>query len=231
MGIKETLSLDVRKIYNESWNRRDGRKIPTDADIAGGNVAVDLDACILYADLDDSTQLVDNFKDWFAAKQYKTFLQCVTKLIRSEGGEIRSFDGDRAMGIFIGVDKEVYAVRCGLKINWAVKHIIQPALKAQYENTKYVMQHVVGIDSSNIMAAKAGIRNSNDIVWIGRAANHAAKLTNLPSEHPTWITEAVYNKLNDNTKFSSNRVNMWEQRQWTAQNNRRIYRSKYWWPL
>ena len=230
MGLKADLQKQVSSIYDEKWRRRDGRKVPEDVDLSHGNEAVDLQATILYTDLSASTKLVDNYKDWFAAENYKAFLQCATRLIRSEGGEVRSFDGDRVMGIFIGESKNTSAVRTALKINWAVKHIIQPKLKKHYENSKYVMKHVTGVDSTKVMAAKAGIRNNNDIVWIGRAANHAAKLSAMSDSYATWITDRVYDSMNDDTKFSNGK-NMWEERKWTAQNNRRIYRSSYWWSL
>lgn len=131
MGLKADLDADVKKIYAEQWSRRDGRKVPEDTDLTYGNDAVDVEVTILYADLDESTKLMDNYDDWFAAENYKTFLQCATKIIRSEGGHIRSFDGDRVMGVFFGKSKNTTAVRCGLKINWAVKNIIQPKLKDQ----------------------------------------------------------------------------------------------------
>lgn len=229
MGLKNDLEADVEKIYKIAWTRRNGQKVPEDTDLKSGNDAVDLEATILYTDLDESTKLVDNYRDEFAAENYKTFLQCATKIIRSEGGFIRSFDGDRVMGVFIGGSKNTSAVRCGLKINFAVKKIIQPKMDSQY-NTKYTMKHVTGIDSTKVMVAKAGIRNSNDLVWIGKAANHAAKLSGMSSKYPTWITDKVYDAMLDNTKYSDGK-NMWEQRQWTAQGNRRIYRSTYWWSI
>lgn len=230
MGLKTDLDAEVKKIYADQWTRRKGRKVPEDVDVTSGNDAVDLDAAILYTDLSESTKLVDNYKDWFAAENYKTFLRCATKVIRQEGGQIRSFDGDRVMGIFIGDNKCTSAVRAGLKINWAVKDIIMPALKKQRPNTKYVMKHVTGIDRSNVMAIKAGIRNSNDLAWIGRAANHAAKLTSLSDAHSTWITDKVYDVISDEAKIS-NGTNMWTERTWTPQNNRRIYCSKYKWVI
>jgi class 3 adenylate cyclase len=228
MGLKADLEADVKKIYSEQWSRRDGRKVPEDVDLKSGNDAVDIDVTILYADLDESTKLVDKYKDWFAAKNYKTFLQCATKIIRAEGGHIRSFDGDRVMGVFFGTSKNTSAVSCGLKINWAVKNIIQPKLVTEYQNTKYVMKHVVGIDTSKIMVAKAGIRNSNDLVWVGRSANHAAKLSALSPSTPTWITDKIYDAMADSVKYDGDGKNIWQKRSWTTQNNRRIYCSTYW---
>ena len=230
MGLKSDLETEVKTIYQSVWTRRNGQKVPEDTDLKSGNDAVDLDATILYTDLDESTKLVDTYKDEFAAENYKTFLQCATKIIRSEGGHIRSFDGDRVMGVFIGESKNTSAVRCGLKIHYAVKHIIQPKMNEQYKNNSYVMKHVTGIDTSKVLVAKAGIRNSNDLVWIGRSANHAAKLCALSSDYPTWITDRIYDNMHESVK-TSNGKNMWEQRSWTPQGNRRIYRSNYWWQI
>ncbi len=92
------------------------------------------------------------------------------------------------------------------------------------------MKHVVGIDASKVMVAKAGIRNSNDLVWIGKAANHAAKLSALSSDTPTWITDKVYDVMLDTAKYSSGK-NMWKEKKWVQQGNRRIYCSTYWWSL
>lgn len=229
MGLKEDLQTEVADIYKLEWSRRAGQKVPEDVDIKLVNDGVELEATILYADLADSTPLVDNFKDWFAGEQYKAFLLCASKIIRSEGGHIRSYDGDRVMGIFVGDVKSTTAVRCALKINWAVQNIIEPAKAKQY-NTTYAMKHVVGVDTSKLLAARAGIRGSNDLVWLGRSANYAAKLAALPESHQTWITHRVYDVMKEPVKLSNGK-NMWEERKWTTMNNMRIYRSTYMWAL
>jgi|GraSoiStandDraft_1057264.scaffolds.fasta_scaffold1156383_2 class 3 adenylate cyclase len=44
-----------------------------------------------------------NSHEWtVAAEVYKTFLSCATRIARSEGATITSYDGDRIMGIFAG---------------------------------------------------------------------------------------------------------------------------------
>jgi len=57
-----------------------------------------------------------------------------------------------------GISKNTLAVTCGLKINYAVKKIINPALKNQYPNLSFEVQHVVGIDTSKLLVAKVGAR-------------------------------------------------------------------------
>jgi class 3 adenylate cyclase len=99
------------------------------------------------------------------------------KIIRARGGVITAYDGDRIMAVFLGDTQTSDAARCGLQINWAVRNIINPTFTKQYQNTDYVIKQVVGIDTSELRAARIGVRGGNDLVWIGRAANYAAKLT------------------------------------------------------
>lgn len=229
MSLKTDLEAEVAEVFRTRWSERDGQVVPQDTDLKLGNDGVNLDATVLYADLSDSTKLVDNFRPQFAAEMYKVFLRCATKIIISEGGAITAYDGDRVMGVFIGGSKNTNAVRAALKINYAVRNIIEPAKKKQYPNTAYVMRHVVGVDTSKLLVARAGIRGSNDLVWIGRAANYAAKLCALPDDYSTWITHSIFDNMNDSVKRTSDGALMWESRLWTPMNNFSIYRSNYWW--
>jgi class 3 adenylate cyclase len=231
MGLKEDLEEQVQNIFKTNWTTRNGQVVPADDSIKFLNDAVILDATVLYADLDASTNLVDSYKPKFAAEIYKTFLYCSAKIIRDCGGEITAYDGDRIMAVFIGGSKNTQAAKAGLKINYAATKIINPALKSQYPNKSYILKHVVGIDTSELHVAKTGIRGSNDLVWVGRAANYAAKLCSLSSDYPTHITHSVYNALANESKFSKDGNNMWEARSWTAMNKLSIYRSNWWWSI
>lgn len=229
MGLKEDLETEVKKIFKEQWTSRDGQVVPEAEDIRLGNEAVKLDGTVLYADLSGSTNMVDSRKSFFAAEVYKTYLLCAARLIRSEGGTITAYDGDRIMAVFIGDLNNTSAVRCGLKINGAVQNVINPALKAQYPDTDFTVRQVVGIDRSPLWVARIGAKGDNDLVWVGRAANYAAKLTELDADYPTWITGDVFRAMRDNVKFGENGGAMWEQRFWTAMNNMEVYRSNWYW--
>ena len=230
MALYNELSTSVKKIFAEAWTTRDGQVVPEPEALAMGNAGVKLDGTVLYADLSASTVLVDSKTSEFAAEVYKSYLHCAAKIIRSEGGSITAYDGDRIMAIFIGDYKNTQAARAALKINWAVTYLVNPLLKAQYPRTNYVVQQTVGIDTSPLLAARTGIRGANDLVWVGSAANHAAKLTSLSPSHPTRITAAVYSRLPELLKVS-NRKPMWEAATWTAMDNQRIYRSTWSWKL
>ena len=139
--------------------------------------------------------------------------------------------GDRIMAVFIGDSKNTSAARCGLKINYAVTNIINPAIAQEYPKSPYEVKQVVGIDTSKLFVARTGIRGANDLVWVGRSANYAAKLSSLSSDHPTRITEDVYNKLSEAMKSSKDGRSMWERATWTDMNKMVIYRSTWWWSV
>jgi class 3 adenylate cyclase len=223
MGLKEDLQKEVDNIFSESWTTRDGTKVPEPKDLKLSNDAVKLDATILYADLAASTQLVDKKKSHFAAEIYKTYLHCAAKIIRAENGVVTAYDGDRIMGVFIDDGRDDRAVRAAMKINHARLKIINASIPKHYKDSTYAVGHAVGIDRSSLFIARTGVRGDNDLVWVGRSANYAAKLAALDASY-TWITQDVYNKLSDQEKTTDGK-SMWEARTWTAMNSLRIFRS------
>jgi class 3 adenylate cyclase len=226
MPLKQDLEVEVAEIFSEAWETVKTTSVPDAADLRLSNHAKELEiAVVLYADMNGSTKMVDGYKWSFSAEVYKTYLRCAARIIKSNDGTITAYDGDRIMAIFMGSTKNTNAVRSAMQINWAVVNIIRPAIKRQYPTTEFTLNHVVGVDASPLMAARIGVRGYNDIVWVGQAANHAAKLTNL-GEKPLWITQTVYDSMIADVKFS-NGAPMWEARSWTAMNNARIYCSAW----
>ena len=185
---------------------------------------------VLYADLDDSTDLVNRMKPAFAAEIYRSFLACAARIIRAEGGVITGYDGDRVMAVFIGKKRNSAAARAGLKINYAVLTIINPAIKSQYPLDQYAVKHQVGIDTSKLFVARTGIRGANDLVWVGRAANYAAKLS-ARSGPATQITSSVYDRLNKEAKVGSNGQNMWVRQTAQEIGGSTIYTSTWHWKV
>lgn len=233
MSLNDDFNKEIKKIFNDQWSTRKGQVVPDPSDLQLGNDAIEFErATVLYADLSSSTALVDAKIWWFAAEIYKTFLHCAAKIIRDQGGTITSYDGDRIMAIFLGDSQTTAAALCGLKINYAVQFIINPALHAKYPDAGYVVRQVVGIDTSEIRAARTGVRGDNDIVWVGRASNYAAKLTELDLTPRTWLTEDAYNVLHISSRdYGNPPTNMWEKYTWYAHGNRTIYGSTWWWKV
>ena len=226
MALKDDLQTEVKKIFADGWSVRKGSIVPESSGVGLGNIGVELDGTILYADLDGSTNLVDNYSAQFSAEVYKTYLYCAAKIIRAEGGVITAFDGDRIMAVYIGASKNNASVRTGLKINYAVQEIINPALKKQYNNG-YEVKQVIGIDTCSLLVARTGIRGSNDLVWVGKAANHAAKMAALSPTYPTRISKDIYDNMDNSVKLSGT-TNMWNSETWQGKT---IYKTTYYWPF
>src|SRR4051794_33767281 len=119
MAIADDIRAEVKDIFKAAWTERDGTKVPETKDLKLGNDAVKLKGTVLYADLADSTDMVNKKKAAFAAEVYKTFLISACRIISERGGDITAFDGDRIMAVFIGDRKNTEAALAALNINWA----------------------------------------------------------------------------------------------------------------
>ncbi len=233
MGLADTLADDIKNTLGTNWEEREGAKIPEAENVGlSDSQAVKLDATVLYADLAASTTLVRDYKPQFCAKIYKSYLAAACKILRQRGASITSFDGDRVMAIFIGGSKNSDAGRCALAINHMVEKLLNPALRKQYPKLKsdFKVRHGVGIDTGELFAVRTGIRNNNDLAWIGEAANIAAKLSAIrrPPKH-LYITQEVYERLKDEVKLSDGKE-MWTKADGTT-SGRSVYESAYRWAL
>ena len=98
-------------IFGTSMVITNGTVVPKTEDVALKNGGRLVDATYLYADLAGSSKIAQRLRMEAAAKVIKSYVNTATRILRFKGGEIRSFDGDRVMAIFMGADKERRAVR------------------------------------------------------------------------------------------------------------------------
>jgi class 3 adenylate cyclase len=234
MALQSDVRERVLSIFDQAWESRNGITVPTVESIPLAGGAVKLDAAFLYADLADSTRLASNFPANVAAKVVRAFLDGATRLIRANGGEVRSFDGDRVMGVFAGQDKETRAMKAALYMNWAVSAVIRPEVARRFPSlaaTGWSFAHGVGVDTGPVTAVRAGPRGDNDIVWIGRAPNVAAKLSSLREpNYSSYVTAACFDAAGNIAKYASSLGNalMWEERTWNP-TQERVHRSSWRW--
>src|SRR5258708_27030193 len=215
MALKDDIASEIDSILAEPWAVRDGTIVPETESVALAGGAVKLEATMLYADLVDSTSLAI-YDRRVAARVFKRFLTSCSKVIKLRGGEVRSFEGDRVMGVFVGDSKNSSAAKAALNINYVFRELIKPKVEAKYDvfkNGTYKLGHCVGVDTSEVLVVRGGIRKYNDLVWVGSAPNIAAKLSGIRNDpYNSWITGGVYNSLNDSAKTSSDGKAMWENR-------------------
>ena len=182
---------------------RKGRVVPEAAEI-GPNEGVELDAAYVYADMADSSKLAHTVYRHVAARIIRSYVNTATNILNYWDGEIRSFDGDRVMAIFIGENRNRAAVRAAFEINWAASEVIWPLIQAQWNDVAswgWSLRHGVGVDTGEALLIRTGVRGDNDIASVGSAPNVAAKLSELRSPGSIFITKAVFDDLNDNLWF------------------------------
>ncbi len=233
MGLKEELIDYVAEVIRSQWDTRDGYVVPEPEDVSLGNNAVKLAGAVLYSDLIGSSALVESVSRSRAAEVYKCFLRCACKIIVAQGGAITSFDGDRVMSVFVGTDKEIMAVRAGMKITYIVKEVIRPKFASAYAGDfpeKYTIRHSSGVDSGDLFVTRTGIRGSNDLVWVGQAANNAAKLSEIRQVwYHTIVTKKVFTKLGTPELYTGDRF-LWTETASTIDGDK-VYGSDEVWPL
>lgn len=234
MATDETFLKDrVDTLFGTTFNAREGRVVPATDDVVLKDGAVKIEAAFLYADLGNSA-LLSKLCPWSTtAKIIRCFLDCSTRLIVKHGGQIRSFDGDRVMGVFVGGSKNSNASICGREIHWAVRKIIHPAARKQFKSIRdndIEIRHGVGIDVGEVRAVRSGIRNNNDLIWIGKAASFSAKLSDIrdPGNH-TYISSRTFDKLSEPAKYDNHGQSRWTSTQFNfAGETETVYKSNHW---
>jgi len=212
MTFKQELIDKVAEISAGNWGVTAGRVVPELRAISLGNVGKTLSACVLYADLSGSTDIVDRMKPESAAECYKAFLHCASKLITMNDGVIEAYDGDRVMGVFLGARKETRAVIAALQLHRAMTEIVNPQFHRRYMDHQD-LRYTVGIDASDLLVCKAGVRGDSDLIWVGAAANYAAKLNSfdgLDHDYPTRVTGRVFASIEPWAKVWVSGGDAWE---------------------
>lgn len=215
MPSKIELEAQVEDILAIKWEGRDGLVIPSTDTVALKNGAVKVNATFLYADLAGTSELARLCPWETTAKVIRAYLDSSIRVIRSWGGEIRSFDGDRVMGVFMGDMKNTHATKCAREIFYVVEYILGPKALARFnsfKNNGIKLKNCVGIEVGEARAVRAGIRNSNDLIWIGKAPSLAAKLSDVRNyAHCVYISERSYKVLHESAKLSDGN-NFWTER-------------------
>lgn len=145
-----------------------------------------IESTVLYVDMRRSTQLSLQHRSHTVAKLYSAFVRAMTRCATECGGEVRGIIGDRVMVLFNAANCFAQAVDTAILINSVCKYIL---------NKHFVHNEVtfgIGIDHGRMLATKTGIRRHGSaqqsyrsLVWLGRPANIASKLTdnaNKPKE-------------------------------------------------
>ncbi len=235
--VNAQLDKTIRKQMTVTEKQESSTSVPeaTELGYAEGKL---ISATYLYTDMLDSSGLAAAADKESAAQVFRAFLNVSTKIIRSLDGHIRSFDGDRVMGIFSGPNKEDRAVKSAMHIKYAVDHIVTPAIHEEMPSLKssgWNLKQSSGIATGKTLLARAGFRGSDDMISIGVAPNLAAKLSDVRGEgtdagYVTRIGKGTYESLSNSHKVSGDK-NMWQGTYNLSMGGKQYpyYRTKYRW--
>ena len=165
----------------------------------------------------------------------KAFLGCATALIKAMAVKSPVSMATGLWAYSFGDYKRTNAATCALKINYAMANVIQPNLTAYFQSVQKsgftISMRLASIAALSWPCA-SGIRGANDISWIGRAPNFAARLSELrDAGYSSYISAEVFSEMNDTAKLSTHQPPrpMWESRQLEWQEQMPIYRSNWTW--
>ncbi len=151
-----------------------------------------LETSVLYIDIRRSTELNLRHKPHTVARLYSAFVRAMTRCAIEYRGHVRGIIGDRLMVLFNPSTAFPDAVNTAVLMNSVSKFLLNRHFKANEISCG------IGIDFGTMLVTKTGIRrrgveqhNYKSLVWLGRPANIASKLTDQANKTTTSTREVV----------------------------------------
>lgn len=206
MALKEffeTIDDEVSAVLDTNFEIEiiETKKVPSfdDSDITFDNFdskkkkCKRLESCVLYVDIRESVKLSASKKPKTLAKVYSLFVRSMIKCARYYGGHVRNIIGDRVMVVFDQDGCFESAVDTAVLMNSVCKHILNKRIKS----TDFKCG--IGIDYGKMLITKGGaIRQGAEkefyrgLVWLGKPANIASRLTDIAHKTESDVIPMVY---------------------------------------
>lgn len=151
-----------------------------------------LESCVLYVDMRDSTKISAAKRPATLSKIYSSFVRSMIAAARYNNGHVRNIIGDRVMVVFDKKDCFKKAIDTAITMNSISEHILNKRIR------DIDFRCGIGIDYGKMLIAKAGaVRRGAEkefyrsLVWLGKPANVASRLTDIANKKITTVTEEV----------------------------------------
>lgn len=142
-----------------------------------------LKSCVLYVDLRESTRLSAELDDWDLTLLYTSFIRAMVRCGNQFGGHVRNIIGDRVMVVFDQERCFTNSVNTAVLMHTVMDKVLREELKMDN------LDCGIGIDYGEMIVAKSGIikqgvenTSNKALVWLGRPANVASKLTDVANK-------------------------------------------------
>ncbi len=219
MALLYDLKNKINAYANEKYEVEETTFVPgTDfSKLTFGNKGLTCAFAFLFVDIRKSSELHDTYGYKTAAKIYQSFHEINVRVIASNEGSVRAFDGDRIMGVFSGDTKRSNAVKSAMQIQWAIRKILNPVL-----GTNNICG--AGVDNGITLVTKVGKggRSDNqDLVWIGKASNYASHLSHVAND-TTIISVETFMYMNADHKLSDDKKDLWKHKTISLKNGTKV---------
>lgn len=197
--IDDQVRLDVSSGFSVEVTDTNYVPTPDDSSITFGNLDTmtrkckRLESCVLYVDIRNSTQLSARRMPQTLAKVYASFVSGMIAAATYFGGHVRNIIGDRVMVVFDRDKCFINAVNTAVMMNSISEYIIN---KRVSETMNF--QCGIGIDYGQMLVTKTGIIRRGEerdayrsLVWLGKPANIASRLTDIANKATTKFEDGV----------------------------------------
>jgi class 3 adenylate cyclase len=214
MSLASDIDATITTYLSGNYVTWEPRGVPEPEHIKTGNHAAKLTATTLFIDVRQSSNITNAFRLQTAAKMMKAYFAGAVRIVRHKNGAVRSFNGDGMLAIFVGSRRSNNAVEAAWLIEGFVIEQLRPRIHRYFKANSAAgtlgFDIGCGIDDGDIFAVRVGIRGTNDIAWVGRCTNTAAKLASrLRSPGNIGVTGEVYRRLSASNKTSPSGQSMW----------------------
>lgn len=151
-----------------------------------------LESCVLFVDIRNSVKLSAAKRPKTLSKVYSSFVRSMIACGEYFNGYVRDIIGDRVMVVFDQENCFKNAVDTAILMNSVGKHILNKRITSTH------FKCGIGIDYGQMLITKAGsIRQgaekefSRSLVWLGKPANIASRLTDLAFKTESYTLPGV----------------------------------------
>lgn len=152
-----------------------------------------LESCVLYVDIRNSAKISAERQPKTLAKMYSSFVRSMIACGRYYGGHVRNIIGDRVMVVFDKQDSFTNAIDTAILMNSVCKHILNKRISS------FEFSAGIGIDHGKMLITKSGAIRQGDekefyrsLVWLGKPANTASRLTDLANKTEHCVVPAIH---------------------------------------
>lgn len=219
MSFSTDLEEMVSGYLTGGYETYEPRGVPYPENIALGNKAAKLEATTLFIDVRQSSDITNAFRRQTAAKMMKSYFDGAVRIVNKNDGQVRSFNGDGLLAIFVGDLRSSNAVKAAMQVEYFVKMTLRPKFERYFGSNETALGQALdfdvgcGLDDGEIFAVRVGIRGTNDVAWVGRCTNTSSKLaSSVSTPHNIAVTAEVYSRITNDRKYApSSGTHMWSE--------------------